>query len=348
MKIATRQISGFVTGQVRGTKGALVFGIDEGQAREHATAITKTLGIDAKDPFSFVELSEEALKAEPTRLHDELFALNMLGGPRLVRVQASSDGVGKLLDEIYDGKQAQLPEAYLLVVAGELTTRSLLRSVFETHPQLAAIACYKDEAPNVAAMVQQTLSHAQIRFNRDVVDYLAANMGSDRHVTRGELEKIVLFCGENGSLSLEDAASLVGNSADIGMDDLSEALADGQIRRSDTVMQKLLKEAVQPIQIIRALQRYFLRLHLLASQIAQDRISVTQAVANAKPKVFYKQVPVLERQLHSWKLPMLEKALTLLTAAERASKSTGNDAEAQLQHYVTEILSLFHKARKVA
>lgn len=347
MKIASRQISAFLSGQIKTCKGVLIYGADEGQVREHAGSVQKAFGVDAKDPFAYTELGEDQLKAQPTLLYDELFAISMMGGQRFVCLQTGSDATGRELEEIFYDKQKQ-PDNFLLILAGELSARSTLRILFENHPQLAAIPCYKDEAQNIGVLVQQTLTQAKIQASRDVVDYLRENLGADRYVTRSELEKIALYCGEGGQLSLEDARALVGNSTDTGLDDLCNALADGHIRQTETVLQKLLREAVQPIQMIRALQRHFLRLHLLASQIAQDRIPVSQAVANAKPKVFFKQVPIMERQLTQWKLTMVEQALLLLTAAERASKETGSAPEAQLQHYATEILALFHKSRRTA
>jgi DNA polymerase III subunit delta len=345
MKIASRQVSAFFTSQAKDCKAVLIYGPDEGQVREHAATLANRLKIDTRDPFSYSEIGEDRLKSEPTLLYDELFAFNMLGGARLIRLQTSSDAVARDIETIFNDTQ-KVPTGYLLVVAGELTARSALRGVFEAHPQLAAVACYKDEIRDVGALVSQALAKAGIAVSQEVKDYLAANLGIDRHITRNELEKTILFCGDQKHLSLEQAIALVGNSADTGLDDLCESIGDGHIRRTDGLLQKLLQETVQPIQILRALQRYFLRLHLLAGQIMQDRILVSQAVANAKPKIFYKQVAVLERQLGIWKLPMLEKSLVLLTAAERACKSTGNIPEAQLRHYITDILALFHKARK--
>ncbi|MBM3617580.1 MAG: DNA polymerase III subunit delta, partial [Alphaproteobacteria bacterium] len=139
MKIAARQIQPFLNGQAKGCKAVLIYGADEGQAREHASALAKAVGADPKDPFSFVEISEDQLKANPTLLHDELFAMSMMGGQRFVRLLADADGVAKTLEGIYNAKNATLPDAYLLVLAGELNARSGLRSLFEEHPQLAAL-----------------------------------------------------------------------------------------------------------------------------------------------------------------------------------------------------------------
>lgn len=346
MKLAAKQIPAFLKSPTKDCWGVLVYGPDEGQAREHARAIAGIAVKDPQDPFSSVELEEDALKAEPARLHDELFALSMLGGERLVRLSASTDATGNLLAEVYG--QGKKPEAYLIVTAGELPARSALRTLFESHDKLAALPCYKDEGYQLDALIGNALRGANIRAEREVVQYLAANLGSDRRVTLGELDKIVLYCGEGGQLSLDEAMDLVGNSAELTLDDLCNALADGNIRAVDRIMQKLLRENVQPIQVLRALQRYFIRLHLAAVTMRQRRQTAEQVIQEMKPKVFFKQVPVLRRQLGLWQPAMLERVLLMLTRAEQASKETGSSPEAQLQHYATEILALLYKSRKAA
>lgn len=346
MKLTSKQIPAFLKTPTKDCWAVLIYGPDEGQVREYASIIAKIAVKDPNDPFACVELSEDNLKAEPTQLHDELFAMSMLGGERLVRLDGSGEAIGKLLTEIYD--QNNQPEAYLIVTAGELTPRSSLRALFEKHNKLAALPCYKDESYQVDALIGQKLREANIRADREVVQYLAANLGSDRRVTLSELDKLVLYCGEGGQVTLEEAIDLVGNSAELTMDDLCNALADGNIRGVDRIMQKLLRENVQPIQILRALQRYFLRLHLAATTMQQQRLSADQVINDMKPKVFFKQVPVLRRQLGLWKPAMLQEVLLMLTRAEQASKETGSSPEAQLQHYSTQILSLLYKSRKKA
>ncbi|MCH2547777.1 MAG: DNA polymerase III subunit delta [Alphaproteobacteria bacterium] len=346
MKLTGKTIAAHIKSPAKSCVGTLIYGADEGQVREHAAAIASQVVDDPKDPFSCVEISDESLKTEPTLLYDELFAFNMLGGRRLVRLSVSGESAKAVLAEIYNADA--LPEAYLLVTAGELAARSDLRAYFEKHAKLAALPCYKDENYQLDTMIKQTLNAANIRCDREVVLYLAANLGSDRRLTRGELEKIVLYCDESGQLTLEEAIDLVGNSAELTLDDLCNALALGNIRGVDRVMQKLLHENTQPIQILRALQRSFLRLHMMSATMRKQRITADQVINEAKPKIFFKQVDNMRRQLGLWSLTTLEEAMLMLTKAEQACKTTGSDPEAQLQHYTTQILALLYKHRKSA
>ncbi len=343
MKLAAKQIDGYVKNPLSQGRGVLIYGPDEGAVREYAADIAKAVVDDPKDPFSVTELDEGALKEEPTRLSDELNAMNMMGGQRLVRLSAGSDKAGRLIAEIFD---ASMPEAFLLVVAGELTPRNALRATFEKHKQLHALACYRDEGYKLDAMIKQTLSQAGIRYQPAVMDYLAANLGSDRRVTRSELEKIVLYVGDAGELTLEDAMKLVGNNAELTLDDLAEALADGNWRTVERVLHKQLREGAQPIQVLRSWMRYFNRLHVLKTTQIQTKTSDEQVIKDYKPPIFFKQVPVLRRQLGLWRAPWLEQVLVMINEAERAAKRTGSAPDAVLQQTAFDILSLFHRSRR--
>lgn len=344
MKLTAKQVPAFIKAPLAQGVGALVYGPDEGQVHEFAAQITKAVVEDPNDPFAVVELTDEHIKAEPTRLSDELNAMSMLGGKRLVRLQSGSDKSGKLLAEIYAANPN--PEAFLLVVAGELPPRAHMRQFFEKAKQLQALACYRDEGYALDKLIQQSFAEAGLRAEQGVVPYLSANLGSDRRMTRAQLEKMVLYAGDSKSLSLEEAMMLVGNHAELTLDDLSTALADGQWREVERILHKQLREGTQPIQILRSLQRYFQRLHLLKATMKQAGASADAVIGDCKPKIFFKQVPVLRRQLQAWDMTALERAQRLLVDAERAAKETGSAADASLQQLVFDVLAVFHRQRR--
>lgn len=344
MKLTVKQLPQFLKNPAATTQGVLVYGPDDGQVREHARSLLKAVVADPKDPFAVEELTEDSLKDDPARLSDALYAMSMMGGKRAVWLESDSDKTGKFLTELY--AEGRKPEAFLIVLAAELTPRSTLRALFEGHPHLQALTCYRDEGASLDSVISQHFSAAGVRISRDVVGYLAGNLGNDRSVTRSELDKILIYLGEDKELSIEVAMELVGNRSENSMDDFAGALADGNWRDVERVGQRLLREGAVPIVVIRAFQRYFMRLHLMKATMLQTRQSVDQVLTNAKPKIFFRQVPIMRRQLVSWELSMLEQVLQILTRAERGAKETGTNPEAELQDAVLQILSLYHKARR--
>lgn len=339
MKLQAKQFPAYVK-DVAKSPGILLYGVDEGQVREKMREIISAY-LGAKfDPLSLVELDEDILKQDSARLNDELFALNMFGDKRLVVMQGKGEALSKTIQSIYSAPE--LPQTFLVVVAGELDSRSALRKFFEMHPSLAAFACYHDETYQVDALIKQKFAEAGIQAGREVVAYLASQLGNDRRVTLNEIEKVILYCHGQNQLSLEEAMQVVGSHADLSANDFVNAVADGQGKLADRIMEKILREGGQPIQLLRMLQNYYGKLHLYTHEIKAQRTTIDSYIQMLKPPVFFKQVPVLKRHLSTWNEGKLTKALAVLLEAERLCKETGSVPEVILGQSMVKIVWLAH------
>src|SRR4030095_7270418 len=99
--------------------GALLFyGPDEGLAHKYAGLAQKPWlapgPTGGDDPFRLAELTPDDLKGDGARLADELNAISMLGGPRVVRLAQASNMIAEQIETAIAG---QVPGAALLVLA---------------------------------------------------------------------------------------------------------------------------------------------------------------------------------------------------------------------------------------
>lgn len=318
MKLAARAVESFLQTPEAQSRAVLIYGVDGGLVRERANRIKRKILGESDDPFAFVEMDEARLLSDPAIFADELSAISLMGGKRLIWLRGAGDKSAKIIEAAAPLFHAGV---YVIVTADELPARSMLRALFESKPDMAALACYKDEARDVQEVVRKAFEEAGVRADRDVVQYLASQLGNDRYVTRQELEKIITYAGDQKSVSLADAQALVDYSRDTGMDDLCAAAADRNLAQLDAVLARLARDGAQPVAFLRALQRYFNRLYSLRSKVNAG-LPADQAVASARPPVFFKQVPVMTRHLNNWDIPQLAKALKLLVEAELACKTT--------------------------
>ncbi|GER02410.1 hypothetical protein JCM17846_00920 [Iodidimonas nitroreducens] len=67
-------------------RGVLLYGPDEGMGREYADAIGRQIVDDLADPFRVARLGPDMVKATGSILADEMAALSMIGGRRLIRL----------------------------------------------------------------------------------------------------------------------------------------------------------------------------------------------------------------------------------------------------------------------
>jgi len=317
MKIQPKSVDAFLAKPSAPYGAALLYGPDAGLVRDRTKRITTAVLGANPDPMAIVELSEANVLADSAILADELGAISMLAPRRVIVIR---DGGDKLTKIIEASAQYLNDSVFLIVAADELAGKSSLRAWFEADARAAAVACYRDEMRDVAGVVRKAFDDAKLPYDREVVDYLSAQLGNDRYVTYQELEKIITYAGGQ-KLTLEEVTALVDYNRETNLDDIVNAVADRNLAQLEKMLNLLLHEGTQPIAYLRALQRYFNRLYNFKAQ-AQAGMPVDQLVANARPKVFFRQVPILTRHIQSWSLEHITRALGLLVSAELSSKTT--------------------------
>ncbi len=327
MKLQGRAIDDFVRTPPTAVRGVLIYGPDEGQVRERAVAIARAVVPDAADPFLIATLAAEAVTADAALLADEVNALSLMGGRRVVHVRDATDKVAPACAVL--AAQETAGDCLVIVEGGDLNPRSALRKLFEGDGKLAAIACYVDDEKTLSALVRDTLRAERIAAEPDALAYLAQALAGDRALARRALEKLILYVGPDArdrTLTLEQAVEAVGDSGALDLDDPARAAADGDRAGTDRAVRRLLEDGVSTIAILRSAQAYFRRLHMARAAV-QDGQSADSAMATLRPPVFFKQAPQFRRQLDRWKLPMIANALTRLVECEAAAKRTGASDE---------------------
>src|ERR1700744_4689429 len=185
---------------------ALIYGPDHGLVRERAEALIKTVVPDLKDPLLIADLDDGVLASDPARLFDEAAAIPMLGGRRVVRVRGAGNGLAKLFERFLD---APAGDALVVVEGGDLARGTGLRKVFEGADNAAAIACYGDSARDLPDVIRDALRAEGLTIAPDALAPAASRPGSDRGVTRRELEKLALYARGKKQITLEDVRAVL-------------------------------------------------------------------------------------------------------------------------------------------
>lgn len=325
MKIATREIDSFLKKPGGAVMAVLVYGPDRGLVSERADLLVKAQAGNLADPFRIAQLSTDTLKKDPARLADEALALSLAGGGRAVRLPDATDALAPVLESfLSDNKDRNSGDIALIVVeAGQLGPRASLRKLFEGAPNAAALACYEDDARTLEPLIRDTLGQAGLTFGRDALTYLSASLGGDRAQSRRELDKLVLYMGDETKVTLAHARAIVGDSAGLNIEAIALAAASGDYAGLDTKIMRAYGESAHPVQIIRSAIRHFQRLHLARGFIESDNLSPGDAIKRLRPPPIFKIVDQIAAQLRAWDTRRLARALDVLTEAEVKVKSTG-------------------------
>lgn len=340
MKLTGKRIDAFLKTPAADVAAVLVFGPEPGLIRERVAALVAAVAGVPADPFRCIELPALAVRSDPSRLVDEAAALSFSGGRRLVRVRDAGDALTAAFTQLLSGAGAGGP-GLVVAEAGELGKRSSLRLLFESAASAVAIACYPEDAASLRTLIRETLAAQDLSVDGDALDFLSAQLGADRAVTRAELEKLALYMGGPGRVTLADAMAAVGDSAALSLSAIVVAAGAGDFGTLDKALETAFAEGASPVAIVRVAAQHVTRLLQAQALVAAGK-TADQAMASLKPAVIFHQKPAFALQMRRWSRARLGQALDLLTDAELACKTTGAPA---LALATRALLQIAHAAR---
>jgi DNA polymerase-3 subunit delta len=319
VKLATNAVDGFLKKPPPDLRAVLFYGPDAGLARERMMALALTVVPALDDPFLVCELSAESVKADPALLGDEAAAIAMTGGRRVVLIRDAGDALGDAAGRFLDDPPG---DALVLVTAGDLAAKSKLRKAFEAAKTGAAVPCYLDEAGGIDRLIDEGLKPLGVRIDREARHFLVDHLGSDRGISRSEIEKLALYAGPDGHLTLETVTTLIGDSSVSTLDDVVFAMAEGDSAGLDRALELAAEEGMSPVPLLRGASNHMLRLKRVQDQIATGT-ALQSAVQSLRPPVFFKVRAKFEAGVKRWPPGAVAEALGLLLQAEADCKSSG-------------------------
>jgi len=321
VKIEPRQVDAFLKKPDPKIRGVVIHGNDDGLIAERAAQLAKTVCEDLKDPFRVVDIAGDALKGDPARLADEFGAMSLIGGRRVIRVRPAGEESAAALENL---AQAGAGDALIILEGGNLTPRSGLRSLAETEPNLAALPCYADTTEDLERLVEGAARAEGFVVEEDALAWMIDRLGGDRGQSRSEIDKLLLYKADDASktISLGDAAAVLGDTSAMDIDDVVGATFDGDLVTLDRALDRVFAEGGNAVQLVRALQRHADQLHLVSGHARGGNMEAAMFKARGLPR----GGPVRRRfegHLRRWPLTRLGLALTRILDAELECKTTG-------------------------
>ena len=189
---------------------------------------------------------------------------------------------------------------------------------------MAATRLFIEDEAGLARTLAAQIAAAGKDIEPDAMRLLASSLVGDRMLARGELDKLLIYMGDQRQIGLADIQAAVVDTASLDMDDAIHAAMRGDFGVLDRCLVRLAGEGVSGVAILRVTQNYLRRLHLTRARIDAGA-SVDGAMARLQPPVYYKAKDAFTADVQRWPLERIMAALERLVDAEAQSKRTGAD-----------------------
>jgi DNA polymerase-3 subunit delta len=338
------EVERFLSHPPKDVRAAVIWGKDRGGVHERADLLAGRIAARPDDPFDVAQLTDADIDGDLARLGDELSAISMMGGRRLVRLRLSTEkaaidkGVAEALKLHAEG--GYNPDAFFLVEAGALERGSALRKAAESAKTAAvSIPVYEDENVDIARMVREAMGADKVGLNPEALELFVGRLPKERGVARQEIERLILYLGpgSNTTATAADLEPYLGVEPEASLSDAAYDAFGGRAAMAYAGLKRAQADGEAGPAVVRALGSHLGRLR--RALILMGAGAGAQEAAKATG-VFWKQEREFLRQLRSWKLADIDRLQPDLLDADRACKSAGAP-----DHLITERLALTIAAR---
>jgi DNA polymerase-3 subunit delta len=297
----------------------LLYGPDAGLVSERAARIATLSGVDLKDPFAAISLAADELEKDIGRLHDEARTISMFGGRRLIRVRGAGTGSGKALAEAVAvfGKEPPV-DVTIVVEAGDMKKNAPLRIAAEKGRASMALPCYQDEGQALDRMIDEEMKLAGLTISRDAKDALRSRLGANRLASRGEVQKLCLYCLGKTAVEEADIEAIVGDVSVDTVEETIDAAASGEVRKLPELIARLTSAGTAPFLLHQGLLRYFQALQLMRQSVERGGQTVSRVVESRRPH--FRRKVAMETAVGLWNLDAVAPILAGIEADILASR----------------------------
>lgn len=307
----------------------LLYGPDAGLVSERAARVATLSGVDVKDPFSAIVLSADELEKDIGRLFDEARTVSLFGGRRLIRVRNAGTGSGKALAEAVADLARDPPvDATIVIEGADMKKSAPLRAAAERGRAAMALPCYQDEARALDLMIDEELRLSGLAISREAREALRSRLGANRLASRGEVQKLCLYCYGKTAVEEADIETIVGDVSVDTVEETIDAAATGEVRKLPDLIARLTSAGTQPFLLQQGLLRHFQVLQLMREALEAGG-QASRIVEARRPH--FRRKAALETALGLWSGEAIARTLAAIEADILASRKEASLSQTIVQ-----------------
>jgi len=147
----------------------------------------------------------------------------------------------------------------------------------------------------------------------------------DRRNLKNELLKIEMFCLNKRNITDDELQKLVCLSENKSINELIDCCLVKDEKNTINILNDNVFNNDDSILIIRTFLNKLKRIHKLILNYEENR-NLNETIRNAKPPIFWKEKPIVEKQIRTWKPDLIEKLIVDINEIELQIKKNNTNS----------------------
>tara|TARA_Y100000768_G_C23909391_1_gene649160 strand:+ start:74 stop:1093 length:1020 start_codon:yes stop_codon:yes gene_type:complete len=288
----------------------LIYGPNEGLTREIVENIYKQFSKESQ--CEKISILGKQIDEDNLILNNELRSISIFNPYKFIVLESIKEKHASIIEETLN---ENFSNVCMVIKSDNLTKSSKLRKIYESAKSHYIIACYEDDIKSISSIIEKFQRENNIKFDRDVKDYLLQNLNNDRSVIKNELEKILLKSGNDKLITIEQIKLILHDGANTSFQKINNAIMSGKTDNSSKLLEKIFNEGASPVVILKSMNNYLNRIRLAQIELRKGK-SFEEAIKILKPPIFWKEKSDFSNHCSIWPSQVIENKINEILNTE--------------------------------
>ena len=293
----------------------LFYGQNEGLKDENILKLSSKF-------HNIIKYHEREILENQDNFFESVFSGSLFDEDKFVIINQATDKIVKII-EILIEKKEKIKEIAILLNANSLEKKSKLRSIFEK--KLICVPFYIDNNETLFKFTENILKQKKINISPLNINFLVNKCNGDRRNLKNELLKIEMFCLNKRNITDDELQKLVCLSENKSINELIDCCLVKDEKNTINILNDNVFNNDDSILITRTFLNKLKRIHKLILNYEENR-NLNETIRNAKPPIFWKEKPIVEKQIRTWKPDLIEKLIVDINEIELQIKKNNTNS----------------------
>ena len=292
----------------------LIYGENEGHKNEIIKFLEKNFNrnIEKYDEAQIISNNEF--------FYEKMFNQSLFEKEKIVIINRCSDKIYEIIENIIEKNNSDIK---VILNANVLDKKSKLRSLFEKSRELVIVPTYKDNSVTLAGIAKKFFNNYKISISQETINLLVNRCNGDRGHLKSELDKVLIYIHGRKSINLEEIYKLTNLAENFGINELVDTALSKNSEKISNIINESNYKSEDGILILRTfLQKAKRLLNLYEKQ--NESTSLDGLVENYKPPIFWKDKPIVKKQLENWSIPRIKDLIININKTEEFLKKNSS------------------------
>ena len=261
--------------------------------------------IKKSDSVEVLSLHESEVLNNEENFFNLIYSGSLFSQKKIIVIYETTDKVVKKISDAYN----KYPEdVFLIFYSDILEKKSKLRDFFEKNQKTICVPCYLDNEKDLKIIAQLELKKNNITLSSETINLLIEKSNSDRNNLRNEIEKVKSYSLNKKNIEYDEIKSLINFTGEYKSDIFVNECLSGNISQYKKIASELYVSTVNQILLLRILSN---KIHRLLKIKEKEKMSnnLENIINSSKPAIFWKEKPLVRKQLSIWNLNDLKKMI---------------------------------------